>query len=134
MFRWICVSPLQYKSTEHEWSSIQQHINGLWQPNLTMDIDELHSYISDTSKSHVSSASLEKVAMAFASSVKEYTIGFNWQFFLNNVAISGDLFLILLILFPVFISLIHFTISSLTTDICTLQLKQKGEDARDDKA
>lgn len=99
-----------------------------------MDIDELHSYISDTSKSHVGSASLEKVAMAFASSVKEYTIGFNWQFFLNNAAISGGLFLILLILFPVFISLTHFTISSLTTDICTLQLKQKGEDARDDKA
>lgn len=64
MFRWICVSPLQYKSTEHESSSIQQHINGLWQPNLTMEIDELHSYISDTSKSHVGSASLEKVAMA----------------------------------------------------------------------
>nr|XP_045012935.1 endogenous retrovirus group K member 25 Env polyprotein-like [Jaculus jaculus] len=134
LYRWICVTPLPYNDSEHDWSQVKSHLQGLWNNSqLTMDMGLLHEKISDISNSHVGSASLEEVSTVFASAVTEFVSNTSWRNFLFNICIIAGLVLVLLFLLPVIFRQLCYSLSALTVDVQAIQLKQKGEDAEDGK-
>ena len=61
LFHWVCVTPLEYDTSEHHWSKIQSHLNGLWNnSNWALDVDSLHYKIMDLSNCRVESTSIEE--------------------------------------------------------------------------
>lgn len=48
LFPWVCVTPLEYNTSEHGWSKIQSHLKGLWNnSDLGLDKNSLHPKIMD---------------------------------------------------------------------------------------
>lgn len=107
LFCSVCVTPLEYNTSEHDWYKIQFHLKGLWDnSNLSLDVDCLHHKIMGISNSIMGPTSIEK--MSAASAVCEYTLSSSWMTLMINGRVAVSLFL-----------LICFSFQSASSKSCT---------------
>lgn len=123
-YDFICVTPLPYNATE-EWERTKAHLLGIWDDdNISYNIQELTSLITEMSKQHVDTVDLSGLARSFADRVKSLN-PIDWTQYFIFIGVGILLLVVVLMIFPIVFRCFADSIAQVQTDLNLVLLKNK---------
>lgn len=123
-YDFICVTPLPYNATEN-WERTKAHLLGIWNNNnVSYNIEDLTSLITEISKQHLDSIDLSGLAHSFASRVKSLN-PLDWTQYFVFIGIGALLLVIVLVVFPIVFQCFANSLAQVKSDLDVVLLKKK---------
>lgn len=123
-YDFICVTPLPYNAVE-EWERTKAHLLGIWDDdNISYNIQELTSLITEMSKQHVDTVDLSGLTRSFTDGVKSLN-PIDWTQYFIFIRVGILLLVVVLMIFPIVFRCFTDSIAQVQADLNLVLLKNK---------